>query len=240
MGLRYGALIMAAGFGTRLQPLTHCTPKCLVPVAGLPLLEYTLRSLEACHIEQILINTHHLAEKVQEYLEKRDSKAEIKVLYEAEIMGTGGTLLEARNYLDAQDQLLVMNADILSCYPLQRVLEADRKGKGQLLARNEEVSSYLLFNKEGHFTGLSLPDGSLIEYQVSESKELLHYLGVHTVPVQLLHELPAMSTPCTLWSVYEPLVRSGFQFHLHRVPGAYYWSDVGTLAALNAARRFFS
>ena len=89
------ALLLAAGYGTRLRPLTLNVPKCLVEINGEPLLSNWLYKLENLGCEEVLINTHYLSEKVVEFLEKFNSqKLKINISHEKEILGTAGTLIE--------------------------------------------------------------------------------------------------------------------------------------------------
>src|SRR6185369_5050861 len=89
------ALILAAGLGTRLRPLTNTIPKCLVPIGGKPLLEYHLDSLSKHGIKDVLINTHYLPEQVEEYIaayRKNHSHISITTCFEKELLGSAGTL----------------------------------------------------------------------------------------------------------------------------------------------------
>lgn len=106
------ALLLAAGLGSRLRPITDSTPKCLVLINGKPLLEYWLEALTLLGVESIAINTHYLADKVAEYIESSEYSNLVELIYESELMGTAGTL---KNNLDywGNDDLLVAHADNL-------------------------------------------------------------------------------------------------------------------------------
>ena len=121
------ALLLAAGFGTRLRPLTLKTPKCLVPIEGQPLLERWLRSLEACGCKDVLVNTHYLADQVHTFLEERPrSKMNIQNTYEAELLGTAGTLLSNQSFFDGSVGLLI-HADNATDFKLYELIEAHQK-----------------------------------------------------------------------------------------------------------------
>ena len=106
------AVVLAAGHGTRLQPLTDQTPKPLLPVWGEPMVARILQMLEAWGVEEIVVNAHHLAEKVQAYCAARKGKARIRVSVEKEILGTGGVLNPLRDFL-GQDDFWLVNGDIV-------------------------------------------------------------------------------------------------------------------------------
>nr|WP_321266988.1 nucleotidyltransferase family protein [uncultured Sulfurimonas sp.] len=107
------ALLLCAGLGTRLRPLTLFTPKCLVPINGKPLLEYWLENLTDAGIEEFLINTHYLHKQVQEYVKTSKYKDKITLIYEKELLNTGGTLLANREFFDSEAFMLI-HADNLS------------------------------------------------------------------------------------------------------------------------------
>ena len=90
----FRALLLAAGLGTRLRPLTMQTPKCLVPIGGEPLLGHWLRKLELAGCDSVLVNTHYLAEQVKAFLQSWQSpRMNVSSVHEPELLGTAGTLL---------------------------------------------------------------------------------------------------------------------------------------------------
>lgn len=108
------ALLLAAGFGTRLRPITDHVPKCLVPVHDRPLLDYWFDLMFASDaIERALVNTHYLSEQVNAHIEKSRWRARIDIVHEEVILGTGGTILANRDYFSNED-FLVVHADNLS------------------------------------------------------------------------------------------------------------------------------
>lgn len=94
---KLAALLLSAGYGTRLKPLTDDWPKCLMPIKRVPLLEYWLHILKTSNVESMLVNTHYKAEKVKEFLERPKFKEIVEVVYEPSLLGTAGTL---RNNVD--------------------------------------------------------------------------------------------------------------------------------------------
>jgi mannose-1-phosphate guanylyltransferase len=106
------ALLLAAGLGTRLQPLTNNIPKCLVPINGRPLLEYWLKNLVPELVESILVNLHYKAYQVEEFIQAVSSKEQVKTIYEKELLGTGGTLLKNRDFFN-EEPLMLVHADNL-------------------------------------------------------------------------------------------------------------------------------
>lgn len=101
------AILLAAGFGTRLRPLTNTVPKCLVPIKGKPLLQIWLENLTAAGIGPFLINTHYLPEQVEKFVETSPFKKDITIVYETELLGTAGTLRKNHLFFGGQDGMLI-------------------------------------------------------------------------------------------------------------------------------------
>lgn len=119
------ALLLAAGLGTRLRPLTDAVPKCLVPIRGKPLLEYWLSMLREGGVFPILVNLHYKADKVRDYLETSGYREIVSTAYEKELLGTGGTLLRNREYFGGSPMMLV-HADNLSRFDVRAFLARHR------------------------------------------------------------------------------------------------------------------
>lgn len=112
------ALLLAAGTGSRLRPITETLPKCLVPIAGRPLLEFWLELLgphESC--SEIIINTHYMPEKVRECVAQNPYRKKISLAHETALLGTGGTLIQNLPRLKGTDTL-VAHADNLTLFDL--------------------------------------------------------------------------------------------------------------------------
>lgn len=109
------ALLLAAGFGTRLQPVTDYIPKCLVPINGKPLLEYWLENLSAAGVEEFLINTHYMHEKVQDYINSSIYKDKVTLVYESELLNTGGTILANKEFFSDEPFMLVHADNLCFC-----------------------------------------------------------------------------------------------------------------------------
>lgn len=107
------ALLLAAGLGTRLRPLTDQIPKCLVPIRGKPLLAYWLDLLLPGGVEKVLVNTHYLPEVVKEFVAASPWRDRVTLVHEKELLGTGGTVLRNRAFF-GNDAFLVAHADNLS------------------------------------------------------------------------------------------------------------------------------
>lgn len=112
------ALLLAAGLGTRLRPVTNSVPKCLVEINGRPLLDYWIELLSAGGIVDILINLHYMPDAVRSYIKRCPYSVNISAVYEEKLLGTGGTLLKNRDFFHNEPSMLV-HADNLSSFDVR-------------------------------------------------------------------------------------------------------------------------
>ncbi|MCC7429709.1 nucleotidyltransferase family protein [bacterium] len=109
------AFLLAAGFGTRLKPITDTIPKCLVPVSGRPLIEFWFDLFAKHGIDEVLINTHYLSEIVENYFVKRKNDGiKIKLIHEPKLLGSAGTLRENSDFVKNEKAFAVFYADNLT------------------------------------------------------------------------------------------------------------------------------
>ena len=133
------AYLLAAGLGTRLTPLTESTPKCLLPVGGEPLLGRWLRACARYGVEEALINTHHLAEKVWDYVREAGQRygVSVRLLHEEILLGSAGTVRAARDFAAGEESFFIIYADNAS--------EVDLGRMAAWHARHEAVMTVGLF-----------------------------------------------------------------------------------------------
>lgn len=116
------ALLLAAGLGTRLKPITNTVPKCLVPVKGKPLLGYWLDLLLPSGVDEILLNTHYLSEKVRQFVSDTQWRDRVTLVHEDTLFGTGGTILKNRNFL-SKGPFIVAHADNLTRFNVKAFID---------------------------------------------------------------------------------------------------------------------
>lgn len=117
------ALLLAAGLGTRLRPITNNVPKCLVPIRGKPLLEYWLDMLLSSGIDRVLVNTHYLPEAVRAFVSNSSWRNSIVLTHEDILLGTGGTVLRNRDFL-GDGPFMVVHADNLTRFDVGAFIRA--------------------------------------------------------------------------------------------------------------------
>lgn len=236
-------MLLAAGLGTRLRPLTLHTPKALVPVAGVPMLERIAEHLIAAGADRLIVNTHHLAEQVEAYVAEREGWGiEVRFSQEQpEVLETGGGLLAAAPLFRRDEPFLLHNADILTDLPLAELYAAHRNDGTALatLATLERPSSrYLLFDDDGLFGRVD--EGRDLELRARPQRgELrrLAFAGVHAISPRIFDLMVERGA----FSILEPYLRlaaAGERIVPYRVDGSV-WLDIGTPEQLAAAERHF-
>jgi NDP-sugar pyrophosphorylase family protein len=151
------AMILAAGLGTRLKPLTYKTPKALVPFKGIPLVERVIRNLAVAGVHQVMVNVHHFASRVVEFLDGLTVEGmTIHISDEtSELMDTGGALLQAREFLRKEDNFIVHNVDIFTDLDIVDLIRHHREGNAlaTIAVKKRPTSRSLLFDETGSLCG---------------------------------------------------------------------------------------
>jgi NDP-sugar pyrophosphorylase family protein len=186
------AMILAAGLGTRLRPLTDNKPKALVEVCGRTLLEITLSRLRSFGFQEVIINVHHFAEVVIAYLKAHDNFGmHIEISRENVLLDTGGGLEKAAwFFLEGPDEpFLLHNVDVLSDIDLARMLEAHREtgALATLAVQQRDSARQLLFDQDGKLCGRRKRRGVDEEIlRPSDALAPLAFCGIHIISPRLL------------------------------------------------------
>jgi NDP-sugar pyrophosphorylase family protein len=226
------AMILAAGLGTRLRPMTDDRPKALVEVAGHTLLEITLRRLNKFGIRDVIVNTHHFADLVVDYLKKNDNfDMRVEISREEVLLDTGGGLKKAAWFFleDPSHELFVLhNVDVLSDIDLDRMVKFHRENDAlaTLAVQKRETSRYLLFDEQNRLCGRRRgrePAPEIV--RSSEHLQALAFSGVHVISwrfLEMIEEQGAFS----IISSYLRLSGQGEKIAAFRAD-QYYWRDLG-------------
>lgn len=232
-------MLFAAGLGTRLRPLTDHTPKALIDVAGVPMLEHVARRLIAAGADRLVINTFHLAEQVERFVEERGGfGVETRISREAgEILDTGGGLLHAAPLFRQTAPFFVHNADILTDLPLDEMYQAHigQQPLATLAVMQRSAGRRLLFDAQGLFGRVD--DAKGLRIQVREPVGLVEELafgGIHVMSPEIF----GLMTERGVFSILDPYVRLAGEGHRvlpFRIDGCM-WLDIGKPEQLEAAR----
>lgn len=190
------ALILAAGFGSRLKPWTDYHPKALVPVGGMPMLERVIRRLEEQGFERIIINVHHFADQIKEYIRTNKYEAQIIVSDESGcLLDTGGGIVKASGLIDfSSGPLLVHNVDILGNADLRGLVRRHIEGRNDatLLLSNRSSSRKLIFDEDMNLKGWhSLKENRFKPQGIEMTDDDKEYAfsGIHVVSENAVKEM---------------------------------------------------
>lgn len=227
-------MILAAGYGTRLRPLTNYVPKPLLPVWGKPMIHYVIEALKKNGIEEIVINLHYRGEMIEQNL-KKGEKFGIKIHYthEPEILGTGGGIKNAEKYL-AGAPFLVINTDILVDFNLEEFWNFHKRkgGIATLILRNADLDKY---NNILVDTDSRIIDIAGRPWKISAGKRGT-FAGIHILEPRIFQELPSGKSSIT--DCYVKLIERGVGIYgfFVNIP----WYDLGNLDDYEKINREFN
>jgi mannose-1-phosphate guanylyltransferase len=236
------AMILAAGLGTRLRPLTNDRPKALVELAGRTLLEITLTRLRAFGIREVIINVHHFADSVVDYLKAHDDFGmRIEISREDVLLDTGGGLKKAgwfflKDSSSADEPFLLHNVDVISTIDFDRMVQAHKANHAlaTLAVQKRESSRQLLFDEHLQLCGRRAGRDREPEIvRPSQRLEQLAFSGIHVISPRLL----AMLTEDDVFSIIMSYLRLAARMEKIQAfrTDEYYWRDLGRSEDLNQA-----
>jgi mannose-1-phosphate guanylyltransferase len=242
------AMVLAAGLGTRLRPLTDDRPKALVEVGGRTLLEITLARLSAFGIRDVIVNVHHFADKVISFLKERENFGmHIAVSREDVLLDTGGGLKKAGwFFLEHADPriepevepFILHNVDVVSTIDLHRMAQfhKDNRALATLAVQQRETSRYLLFDEQLQLCGRRVGREAKSEIvRTSPNTEALAFSGIHIISPHFL-TLMKEEGIFSIIDCYLRLAGNGEKIIAFRADD-YYWRDLGKPADLQQAAR---
>jgi NDP-sugar pyrophosphorylase family protein len=224
------AMILAAGLGTRLRPLTNHRPKALVEIAGRTLLQITLERLRSFGVREVILNTHHFADQMQDYLAAHANFGmRVEISREDELLDTGGGLKHAAWFFANSDEpFLLHNVDVLSTIDLAAMVRFHREQNAlaTLAVQDRPTSRYLLFDRDGLLCGRRAGlDGTPELARAVEAVQALAFSGVHVLSPRIFPKL----TEDGAFSIIDAYLRlAGTGERIAAFPAdAYYWRDLG-------------
>jgi NDP-sugar pyrophosphorylase family protein len=237
------AMVLAAGLGTRLRPLTDDCPKALVEVGGRTLLEITLARLRTFGIHDVIVNVHHFADKVISFLtENGNFGMHIVVSREDVLLDTGGGLKKAGwfflNSESATEPFILHNVDVVSTIDLQRMVQfhLDNQALATVAVQQRDSSRQLLFDEHLQLCGRRAGREAKPEIvRAAPKTESLAFSGIHVISPRLL-TLMKEEGIFSIIDTYLRLAGSGEKILAFRADD-YYWRDLGKPADLQQAAR---
>ncbi len=220
-------MILAAGFGSRLKPLTLSLPKPMFPVLNRPLLEHVLNYLSSQGIQDIIVNVHHLPDKIVEYFgDGTDFGVRLQFSREEEILGTAGGLKKAQSFLE-KETFLVINSDVLTDIDLDKALSFHKEKKSclTLVVRQDADPE--------KYEPIELADDGRITRFVNASiknppatTQRVMFTGIQIMEPEIFFRIPSGKFFGTAEDVFPAMIKEGLPVYgtLHEK----YWIDMGT------------
>lgn len=177
------AMILAAGFGTRLKPLTDSIPKALVKVNGVPMIEPVIKRLADYGINEIVVNTHYLSGQVERYFEENEFGVKIVLSHEDKILGTGGGIKNAERFLKDTEAFIVHNVDVLSEINFEELVKFHfhNSALATLAVKKRNTSRPLIIDGASNIIGRKSLEKSY-RYRISKGAEsLVGFCGIHVI-----------------------------------------------------------
>ncbi|MCG6879538.1 MAG: NDP-sugar synthase [Deltaproteobacteria bacterium] len=221
------AMILAAGLGTRLLPLTAIRPKPLVPVGNRPIIDGTIHWLKAHGVEGIIVNAHYHLDQMRHHLDQgRPFGLKIHISEEPEILGTGGGVQKTK-WFWGSDPFIVVNGDILTDIDLKAAYRAHLKN-GNLVT--------LVLHDSAPFNQIKINRRKdILDIDPVPQPGRLAFTGIHIINPEVLDNIPADRPSCILES-YRALIRDGRPIRGYVVSN-HYWRDAGTIDSYVEANR---
>jgi NDP-sugar pyrophosphorylase family protein len=237
-------MVLAAGLGTRLRPLTNDRPKAMAEIGGRTLLELTLTRLATFGVREVIINVHHFADLVIQYLKANNNFGfQVEISREELLLDTGGGLKKASwfflqdpNRLD--EPFILHNVDVVSAIDFHRLLNSHNENRAlaTLAVQKRESSRYLLFDEQGELCGRRIGHDQEPELvRSTPNLQALAFSGIHMISPRLL---PMMTEEgvFSIIATYLGLAGQGEKILAFRAD-EYYWRDLGKLDDLRQAER---
>ncbi|MDY6855651.1 MAG: NDP-sugar synthase [Thermodesulfobacteriota bacterium] len=218
------AMILAAGLGTRLMPLTSKVPKPLFPVYNIPIIQIIIRQLRELSVTNLAINTHWLASQIKDYIEAQDFKdIHIDIRDESEILGTAGGIKNFESFWK-DEPFFVVTADTLHNIDMVSFFDFHLRSKNlvTLILHDYPRFNQVELDAKGSIVGLR---GERLK-EPSSDVSLLAFTGIHIISPELLKEIP-QGEKVDIISLYKELIHKGAAIKGVRVTG-HYWAEIGS------------
>jgi len=222
------AFLLAAGLGTRLRPITDSTPKCMLRIGDRPLLDIWLDALAKAGVHEVLVNLHHHAPVVRSHVAARSGPPAVRMVEEQELLGSAGTLLANRSFVDGEEMFVAVNADNLTDFDLGVLVDAHRDGGA--------IATLSLFRapRPSECGVVDVEDGRVVGYveKPADPPSDLANAGMYAFHPSVL-DVIAGPRPKDIG--YDMLPRLVGRARAVTIDGCYF-IDIGTPAALERAR----
>lgn len=221
------AMVMAAGMGSRLEPITLLFPKPLIPVMNRPLMDIILSQLHAIGVDEVISNTYYLADQIIERYKKNDLGVKFSHIKEVELSGTAGGVKKCQFFFDEGEDFIVMSGDVLTTADIKKGIEIHKKSKAIATIGVKQVPHELV----SHF-GVVVTDenGFITEFQekpaLEDAKSNLINTGIYIFNYKIFDYIPENEFYDFAKNVFPKLLEAG-QINTFEIKE--YWNDIGTI-----------
>lgn len=217
------AMILAAGFGTRLRPYTQWTPKPLFTISGRPVLDMMIDRLVAAGCRAIIINTHHQHHQIVSYLDRQKYAVPVTVRHEPQILGTGGAIKNVSDFWDT-DPFLVINSDIVTDINLAQVYQFHRRHRYpvSLVLHDDPRYNSVAVSSDGFIRAFSPKEPGYKD----RGHQILAFTGIQVLNPEVLEYIPGQVFYSSI-DAYRHMIADGKKIKACIVRG-HYWQDIGT------------
>ena len=237
------AMIFAAGLGTRLQPLTNTIPKALVVVGGKTMLEHVIEKLICAGTREIVVNAHHHAAVLKEYIERLDYQGtRLRISDETDLLrDTGGGLWHARNFFNKDEPFIVYNVDVLCDINLRAMLTAHKQSQAlaTLAVASRKTSRFVLADASGRLSGWeNTHTGKIILCKGIPRSQLQAkaFSGIHVISPRIFD----LMKPQRVFPIMPEYLRLANDHHIACFEhDARFWADIGTPEKLHQAKALY-
>ncbi len=218
------AMILAAGFGTRLKPLTDNLPKALVPFQNEPMVNYQIKKLKEFGFTEIIINAHHFANQIIDYFNQNSFGIKINVIEEEIILGTGGGILNAKKYLEKEDFFLAINVDVFTVFDFSKIIifHKSKTPLASVAVQKRKTKRYLEFDDNMKLLRR--------QNEQSQKENLYAFNGVHIISNKIFTERKIEYLD--IFDLYFEMMKTGEEVFGFDVETSEF-RDLGKIEALN-------
>ncbi|MCX8011405.1 MAG: sugar phosphate nucleotidyltransferase [Ignavibacteria bacterium] len=232
------AMILAAGLGTRLRPLTNNRPKALIEINRTPLLEIQIKRLEKFGFNEFIINAHHFADQIVDFIKKKSwGNLRIELSIEDELLDTGGGLKNASWFFENDEYFLLHNVDVLTNLDYSILIEAHKNSNSiaTIAVRNRKTERYFLFDENINLCGwrsIKTNEEKILTKNFSSLYQL-SFMGIHIISTEIFN-LMTEEGKFSIVDAYLRLVSSGLSIKGF-IADKFDWIDIGKLENLKSS-----
>lgn len=213
------ALILAAGYGERLLPYTQIIPKPLFSINSKPIIDHTIERLIKAGCSEIIINTHHLSQKIHDHIQKMTYPVNVKTIFEPEILNTGGAVKNISAFMKNSD-FIVINSDILFDFDLSEVMKNHHD--------SNNLAS-LILHKHNKFNMVEIDNNNYIK-NFKSLKNPYAFTGIQILSPRIFKLMPEKNK-FSIIEFYQNLINNDYKINSFILQGNYFWEDIGTISA---------